>query len=350
MGLTTNTKIWKILLFIFIILSILFYILFYFKTIFITIILGIVLIIITQELKEDYKNRLEKYNLKKFTKKIIGYSFIFFWIFVIIFLFGASINDFSTVFSNLTENNLGLINIYNNHLEPFIPVFIKNNFIDINNFKKIEIDIIRSISTIFSKLSIFIFNSLLIIPIMFYLYFKKKEEIYKNIKSLIPKKFYNGFIRVSKEVSTKLYSFLTAKIIESIFIALICCFGFYVFGIKGWLILGIIAGFFNIIPYFGPIIGAIPAIIIAYLDNPTLVLYVLITVIIAQLVDNFYLIPFMITSKVNVNPLIGIILILAGAKLYGVMGMIFSIPIYLIYKIILRESYIEIVKHYKIKI
>ncbi|MFP4402780.1 MAG: AI-2E family transporter [Nanoarchaeota archaeon] len=347
MGLTTNIKVWKILIFIFVLLSIFFYIIFYFKTIFLTILLGIVLIILTQELKTDFNKRLKKYNFNNFFKKIVGYFFIGFWIFILIFLFGMSINEFIHVFQNIESNVL--TNAYNNHFAEFIPDILKENLFEFENIREVEKILFSYTTTIISQLSIFIFNSLLIIPIMFYFFFKRKDEIYKNIESLIPDKFHKGVVRVSKEVANKLYNFLTAKVIESIFIAVICCFGFYVFGLKGWLILGIIAGFFNIIPYFGPIIGSIPAIIVGYLDDPTFVIYVLITIIIAQLVDNFYLIPFMITGKVNVNPFIGVILILAGAKLFGVFGMIFSIPIYLIYKIILREAYIEIIKFYKIK-
>jgi predicted PurR-regulated permease PerM len=75
-------------------------------------------------------------------------------------------------------------------------------------------------------------------------------------------------------------------------------------------------------------------------------LFAIITVIIAQLIDNLYLIPFMISEKVNINPLLSVVLTLAASKLLGPLGMVLAIPIYIIYKIIIKESYRELVNIY----
>ena len=77
-----------------------------------------------------------------------------------------------------------------------------------------------------------------------------------------------------------------------------------------------------------------------------LIIYVLITVIVAQIIDNLYLNPFMVSGKVKMDPLLSIILILVGAQLFGILGMVLAIPIYLVYKIVLRESYSELIKIY----
>lgn len=71
-------------------------------------------------------------------------------------------------------------------------------------------------------------------------------------------------------------------------------------------------------------------------------LFAVITIIISQTIDNLYLIPFMISEKVNINPLLSVILTLAASQLLGALGMVLAIPIYIIYKIIIKESYIEL--------
>ncbi|MPM89963.1 hypothetical protein SDC9_137078 [bioreactor metagenome] len=83
-----------------------------------------------------------------------------------------------------------------------------------------------------------------------------------------------------------------------------------------------------------------------YIDSPLTALFAVITVIIAQTIDNLYLIPFMISEKVNINPLMSVILTLAASKLLGALGMVLAIPIYIIYKIIMKESYRELINIY----
>ena len=121
----------------------------------------------------------------------------------------------------------------------------------------------------------------------------------------------------------------------------------FIGGLKGWLVLGLLAGALNIVPYIGPVLGAIPPILIGIGDAPTTAVYAIITIVIAQLIDNLYIIPFMISGMVRTDALLGIILILVGAQLFGIFGMVFAIPMYRIYKIILRDTYQGLTKVYK---
>ncbi len=150
-----------------------------------------------------------------------------------------------------------------------------------------------------------------------------------------------------KDIASETHDYLEGKIIETTVVGAICCLGFFVAGVKGWLVLGLLAGFLNIVPYIGPLIGAIPPVLITLLvDKPIAAIYVIIAVIVAQLVDNLYLNPFMISGKVKIDPLLSIVVILIGAQLFGAIGMIFAIPIYLVYKIILKEAYRELTRIY----
>ena len=84
----------------------------------------------------------------------------------------------------------------------------------------------------------------------------------------------------------------------------------------------------------------------SFTPTTTTFIITIITMIIAQTIDGYYLIPFLIPKHVNINPLVGIILILAGAQLYGPLGMLMAIPIYAVYAVVLSESYKELVKIY----
>jgi len=147
-------------------------------------------------------------------------------------------------------------------------------------------------------------------------------------------------LRTSRAMGKQLHTFFAARVVESTVIGGLCCLGFFIAGVKGWLVLGLLAGFLNAVPYFGPFLGAIPPVIITLLvDTPLAALYVVLTVFIAQTIDMFYLQPFMISSKIRIDPLLSIILVLAGTKLFGIMGTIFILPMFLVYEVILKEAY-----------
>lgn len=346
MPLTTNVRVWQILLIIFLLMSGLFYILFYFRTIFITFVVGMALIIVTEKMMKDYKKRMRKYNMKGNVAKIIGFAIVFFWVFVVFFTIGSSVSEFTDVLDKVKVTSQSFTRYYITQIEPYVPVVFSEMINDIETLRKIEQFTFSVLRQILSGFSVFVLNSILIIPIMFYMYFRKRRQIIRKTYGLVPERIHDSFQRSINDIGKRLHDFLSAKVFESIIVGSICCFGFYVAGLKGWLVLGILAGFLNIVPYLGPILGAIPPLLVAFLDQPIVALYVLITVLIAQIVDNLYLIPFMITSRVNVDPLLGIVLILTGAQLFGIMGMIFAIPIYLVYKIVLKESYHELVNVY----
>ena len=118
-------------------------------------------------------------------------------------------------------------------------------------------------------------------------------------------------------------------------------------GVKGWLVLGLLAGVLNIADFIGPALSAVPPIVISFLaDDPLAALIAVCTIVAAQLIDNFYLMPLMISSRVALSPLTTILLALIGAELLGIVGIILAIPIYLVYKITLRGAYSELVEVY----
>tara|TARA_Y100000310_G_C20616886_1_gene781111 strand:- start:283 stop:1332 length:1050 start_codon:yes stop_codon:yes gene_type:complete len=342
MALTTNPTVWKILLVMLTLITIFFGVFFFFIDIFITFVIALCLIIITEKLMNNYKRHMHKYSLSKFMSKLVAFFLILFWVSAIVFLFANSIEELASSIANSNEANIN--SFYQNKIKPLIPNAIHNRFRSDAFIENSSKYLLSLLSTALSKISKLVLNGILIIPLMFYLYFRRKEEIKSRLDALVPLKYHQAYRRAMFGIAKQLHDFFAAKVIESVIIGAICCLGFFVAGVKGWLILGILAGIFNIIPYIGPIVGAIPPILVSLLDQPIVAFYVIITIFIAQLIDNLYLIPFMVSSKVKVDALFSIVLILVGSQLLGVLGMLLAIPIYLVYKIILTESYKELVR------
>jgi predicted PurR-regulated permease PerM len=115
--------------------------------------------------------------------------------------------------------------------------------------------------------------------------------------------------------------------------------GFLLIGLPYSLLIAIIATVLNIIPYIGPVLGAIPCILVAFIDSPTMVLWVLIVVVIAQQVESSLLSPHIYGKRMDMHPLTTIIVLLVAVEVSGIVGIILSLPIYMVVKIIVVRIY-----------
>ncbi len=350
MKLIFNKKVWLIMLSVFIFMTLIVLVLFYFQNIFIIILLGIVVILITERTHKKTKKILDYFKIqeKKTIKTLFIILTIILWIIIIYLIIIFTAKDINKTLNYLQQNNVTIKEIYLNKAQKIFGKDTLKIFMTSQWFSKLQNTVTKSMFNLVSGLTFFIIEALIIIPLMFDFYFKNKTKIISSVKKSIPKKYKKTFTNILTETFHKLNNYAYAKIIESIIITVISLIGFYIAGLKGWLILSILNGLLNLIPYFGPWIAGITAILISLIEsNNYTFIITLITVIIAQLIDNFYIIPFLIPNKININPLLSIILILIGSKLFGALGMLLIIPIYSVYSVILSGIYKELIKIYK---
>lgn len=133
-------------------------------------------------------------------------------------------------------------------------------------------------------------------------------------------------------------SFLNGKILDSAVVGIICIILFSLFKIRYALLLGTLIGIFNIIPYFGPIIGMVPVVIVTFLDEPSKALTVLIIIVVVQQLDANFLDPKIVGDNVGVSPFWILTAVIIGGNIAGISGMIFGVPILVLIKTIIEES------------
>ncbi|MDP2238288.1 MAG: AI-2E family transporter [Bacteroidales bacterium] len=141
---------------------------------------------------------------------------------------------------------------------------------------------------------------------------------------------------IINETKTVIQKYLSGLIIEIIIIAVLNTAGLMILGIEYAILLGIIGALLNVIPYIGGIVAVALPMIIALItkDSPMYALYVLAIYYAIQLIDNNYIVPKIVASKVKVNALVSIVVIFAFGALWGIPGMFLSIPITAIFKVI----------------
>lgn len=128
----------------------------------------------------------------------------------------------------------------------------------------------------------------------------------------------------------RLGSYVKGQIILSIFITVISFFLYSILQIDYALFFAILIGILNVIPFFGPILGAIPVIFISLQTSWQLAFMVIFFMIIIQILENSLLSPYIFGKTMNIHPMLVFFLLIIGAEIAGIVGMIFIIPLYLI--------------------
>lgn len=140
---------------------------------------------------------------------------------------------------------------------------------------------------------------------------------------------------VQKEINRSFSKFFVGKIIDSTIIGILCFIGLLIMRIPYSLLISLIVGVTNMIPYFGPFIGMIPAAIITLFDKPIKALWVVIFIFLLQQFDGLYLGPKILGIQVGMKPFWIITAILIGGGFFGVWGMLFAVPVAAVIKSLL---------------
>ena len=133
-------------------------------------------------------------------------------------------------------------------------------------------------------------------------------------------------------------SFVNGKLLDSAIVGIICVIAFYLFKVPYAALMGTIIGFFNIIPFFGPIIGSVPVIIVSFFLEPTKALTALIIIIVIQQLDANILDPRIVGGNIGVSPFWVITSVTVGGNLLGIPGLILGVPAVVLIKSLVEES------------
>ena len=171
-----------------------------------------------------------------------------------------------------------------------------------------------------------LFSAVMVLVISFYLAVQEKG-VKKFLISLTPKDHQHYVSDLIDRIQVKIGSWLRGQLLLMFIIGCLTFIGLYFLGVPYVLVLALLAGLFEIIPYVGPIIAAIPAVILAFLISPFLALLVVVLYVVIQQLENYVIVPQVMKKAVGLNPIVIIVVMLIGAKLAGVLGLILAVPL-----------------------
>lgn len=169
----------------------------------------------------------------------------------------------------------------------------------------------------------------------------------RNLLNLIPNPYFELSVATFTKVEKLLSNYLSGLLFQMLAIFSLASFGLTLFGVEYALTIALFAAVANLIPYAGPLLGAIFGITVGistgnFESNSELnfLLIKILTVFgVVQIVDNILLQPLIFSKSVKAHPLEIFVVIFAGAKIAGIMGMIFAIPVYTIFRVFVVEFY-----------
>jgi predicted PurR-regulated permease PerM len=174
---------------------------------------------------------------------------------------------------------------------------------------------------------------IMLIPFIAFYMLKDFQLIKRAVWYLTPKSWRKKGIQFIRDVDESLGSYIRGQLLVCIIIGGIAASLFWIFHLKYPLLLGIIIGVTNVIPYFGPIIGAVPAVIIAATMSVKLVIATTVIIFILQFLEGNILSPYIVGKSLHMHPLMIMLALTAGGEVGGIMGLILAVPVLVVVRV-----------------
>lgn len=207
-----------------------------------------------------------------------------------------------------------------------------------DEIKKKSDDILkRSFSMVADVLSAVV--SMIMLAFITFFFLKDGRRMKKRIISLVPNRYFEMALLIVYKINRQLGKYIRGQLLVAFIVGSMSISALYLLDIRYYFFIGALAGLANMIPYFGPIVGALPAIVIAVLDTGDLGAIAAVAVAFAsiQLFENIFVSPFVVSRSVSLHPLTIILVILVGGQLLGIFGMLLAVPTASIVKVTFQE-------------
>ncbi|MEE8481929.1 MAG: AI-2E family transporter [Acidiferrobacterales bacterium] len=170
---------------------------------------------------------------------------------------------------------------------------------------------------------------LLLIPLITFFFLLDFRSLRNQLISFSPNHLFEQSLTIYHKVSTQLERYIRGVMLQSLIMAIVTSIGFAVVGLPMAIVLGLLAGIFNLIPYVGPLLGLIAPLLVALSISidPQFLMATIAVILVGQLIDNLVVVPTVLARAANLHPLIAMLTIIVGGNLFGLTGMVFALPV-----------------------
>ncbi|MBN2984094.1 AI-2E family transporter [Cohnella algarum] len=176
--------------------------------------------------------------------------------------------------------------------------------------------------------------SIVTVPFILFYLLKDRKKLTPFALGFVPTKLRDRFLTVMLEMNHQISSYIRGQIIVSFCIGCLLYIGYLIIGLDYSLTLAIVAACTSIVPYLGPAIAITPALIVALVTSPIMLVKMIVVWTVVQLVEGKFISPQIMGKTLNIHPITIIFVILTAGNLFGVLGVILAVPGYAVLKIV----------------
>ena len=201
---------------------------------------------------------------------------------------------------------------------------------------ELGIKLLGSLGEFFKSVGSFL-ASMVIIPFITFFLIKDSRRFKRAFISQVPNRYFELSLNILHKIGNQVGKYIQGQATDALIVGMLSILGLFIINlafhgpIPYFVLIGMFAGLANLIPYLGPVFGAVPALIIAILNNPPnlglVLLWIVIVFIIVQLIDNVFVSPMVVSKSVNMHPLTVAVAVIIGGNVAGAMGMLFAVPL-----------------------
>lgn len=294
-------------------------------------------------------NKLEKKGLKRMYAVLLIYLIILGALFILAFLviprssreIRRLVVNLPIYFENISTFIDNLYRKYYSTLGDLPPMFQGLENVVVQNIAKIE-NVIMGTLTSFVSGTIGAFSkiiSLILTPILTLYFLVDKDYFINRVKKAIPKKYKRDVLMLANKIDKSLTLFVRGRLIMALSVGIATTMALLIMGVDFAIVIGFITGVADVIPYIGPLLGFLPAVLFAYASSPIKAVWVIAFFLLIQWLENNVLGPKILGETIGLHPLVVLLSIIVGGAIFGVMGMIFSVPVVGI--VIILSSFIK---------
>lgn len=284
---------------------------------------------------------LMKYKMPKIPSILISLLVALVFIVLVVSLAGNTINsEFNLLFKELpgvleSAENTATDMINSGNLDF---VFNEDNIKKASDFIEKTVPVVGSeifsgISTVISTVTL-----LLLVPFLLF-YFLKDDRIFaKNFINVFPEKYKDEAKDILKDVDSTLSLYITGQAMICLVIGILMYIGYLIIGLKYALVLAMFSMITAIIPFFGPMLGILPAFLVGLSYELITLLKIFILMNVVQQLEGNFITPQIMGKRIHTHPIMIAIVILLSASLFGFTGILLAVPAYAILKVFIKNG------------
>lgn len=205
----------------------------------------------------------------------------------------------------------------------------------IQNFSKSTISSVGKIVSAVANVVV----AIMTFPFILFFLLKDGRRLAPYMVRILPNRWRKPTLTVIDEMNEQVSSYIRGQLTVALAVAILFIIGFSIIGLDYAVTLGIVAGVLNMIPYLGSFLAMIPAIFLGIVAGPVMLIKVIVVFVIEQTIEGRVVSPLVLGSQLSIHPVTILLVLLTSGKLFGLLGVVFGIPIYAAGKVLLTHLF-----------